>query len=107
MKHSNNTKPKTKVLLALSGGVDSSVAAHLLMKQGYDVIGAFMKMWSDTKNKMTGECSWREDRRMARRVAAILDIPLITLDFEKQYRKSVVDKMFRLYKKGITPNPDV
>jgi len=98
---------KTKVLLALSGGVDSSVAAHLLKKQGYNVIGAFMKMWSDTKNKMTGECSWRDDRRMARRVAAILDIPLITLDFEKYYHKEVVDEMFRLYHKGITPNPDV
>jgi len=98
---------KVKVLVAMSGGVDSSVAAWLMKKKGYEVVGAFMKNWSDTKNKMTGECSWREDRRMAIRIAARLDIPLITLDFEKQYKKEVVEEMFNLYRKGITPNPDV
>lgn len=98
---------KPKVLLAMSGGVDSSVAALLLKKQGYEVIGAFMKNWSDTKNKITGECQWREERKYALQIASKLDIPLITLDFEKQYKKEVVDEMFKLYKKGITPNPDV
>ncbi len=96
-----------KVLLAMSGGVDSSVAALLLKKQGYEVIGAFMKNWSDTKNKITGDCAWREERLMATRIAVKLDIPLITLDFEKEYKKQVVDEMFNLYSKGITPNPDV
>ena len=61
---------KTKILLAMSGGVDSSVAALLLKKQGYEVIGAFMVNWSDTKNKITGECSWREEKRIAMRIAA-------------------------------------
>ncbi len=98
---------KSRVLLALSGGVDSSVAAFLLKQAGYDVICAFMKNWSDTKNELTGECSWRDDRRMAQRVAAKLGLSFITLDFEKFYRKDVVDEMFRLYRKGITPNPDV
>ena len=98
---------KQKVLVAMSGGVDSSVAALLLKNQGYEVIGAFMKNWSDTKNQLTGECSWKDDRRVASKIASKLNIPLITLDFEKEYKKLVVDEMFRLYKKGITPNPDI
>ncbi|MEI7718742.1 MAG: asparagine synthase-related protein [archaeon] len=98
---------KEKVLLALSGGVDSSVAAMLLQKQGYEVIGAFMKNWSDTKNKITGECQWKEERRFAEKVATKLGIELITLDFEKEYKSWVVDEMFKKYKKGITPNPDI
>jgi len=98
---------KEKVLLALSGGVDSSVAAMLLQKQGYEVIGAFMKNWSDTKNKITGECQWKEERRFAEKVAAKLGIELITLDFENEYKSWVVDEMFNKYKKGITPNPDI
>lgn len=97
---------RPKILLAMSGGVDSSVAALLLKKQGYEVIGAFMRNWSNTKNSL-GECAWREERRYAQKIAAILDIPLITLNFEKEYKKLVVDEMFRLYKLGITPNPDV
>lgn len=99
-----NTKPK--VLLAMSGGVDSSVAALLLKKQGYEIIGAFMKNFSDTKNTL-GECAWRAERRYAQKIAAQLDIPLITLDFEKEYKKLVVDVMFKRYKQGITPNPDI
>jgi len=97
---------KSKVLAAMSGGVDSSVAALLLKKQGYEVIGAFMKNWSDTKNSL-GECSWKDDRKEAMKIASKLEIPLITLDFEKQYRKDVVEPMFNSYKKGITPNPDI
>jgi tRNA-specific 2-thiouridylase len=98
---------KQKVLLAMSGGVDSSVAALFLKKQGYEVIGAFMKNWSDTKDPLTGVCAWRTERKMALKVASQLDIPLITLDFEKQYRKEVIEKMFEKYKRGITPNPDI
>ncbi len=98
---------KQKILLAMSGGVDSSIAALLLKKQGYEVIGAFMKNWSDTKDPLTGRCAWRTERKMALKIASQLNIPLITLDFEKQYRKEVIEKMFEKYKKGITPNPDI
>lgn len=97
---------KTKVLVAMSGGVDSSVAALMMKNKGYEVIGAFMKNWSDTKNDL-GECSWREERKIALQIASALDIPLITLDYEREYKKEVVDEMFKKYKKGITPNPDV
>src|SRR3990167_9545024 len=99
-------KPKQKVLLAMSGGVDSSVAALLLKGQGFQVIGSFIKSWSDTKDDL-GQCTWIADRKMAMKIASQLNIPLITLDFEKQYRKQVVNEMFKSYKKGITPNPDV
>lgn len=92
-------KNKPKVLVGLSGGVDSAVSAALLLEQGYEVIGAFMKNWSD--------CSWREDRRDALRVAAKLDIPFYTFDFEKEYRRDVVEEMFREFEAGRTPNPDV
>ncbi|MDD5700167.1 MAG: tRNA 2-thiouridine(34) synthase MnmA [Candidatus Nanoarchaeia archaeon] len=98
-------KPQ-KVLVAMSGGVDSSVAAMLMKKKGYEVIGVFMKNWSDTKNEL-GECSWREERRMAMKIASSLNIPLMTLDLEKKYRKEVVEEMFKKYRKGITPNPDI
>jgi len=101
-----NSKSKLKILMAMSGGVDSSVAALLMKQRGYEVVGAFMKNWSDTKNDL-GECSWREDRRIAMKIAAHLGIPLITLDFEKEYRKLVVNEMFKKYQKGITPNPDI
>ena len=97
---------KKRVLVAMSGGVDSSVAALLMKRRGYEVIGAFMKNWSDTKNKF-GKCAWKEERKSAMKIAARLNIPLITLDFEKQYRKEIVKEMFNSYKKGITPNPDI
>src|SRR3989338_8376081 len=100
-------KSKPKILLAMSGGVDSSVAALLLKKQGYDIVGAFMKNWSDTKDLHTGECLWREERRIAAKICALLDIPLITLDFEKEYKNIVIKKMFEDYRHCITPNPDV
>lgn len=105
MKPQNKDK-KLKVMVAMSGGVDSSVAALLMKQKGYEVIGAFMKNWSDTKNEL-GECTWKEDRRSAMAVAKKLGIPLITLDFEKEYRRDVIDEMFKLYQKGITPNPDI
>lgn len=105
--HNSKNMVKEKVLLALSGGVDSSIAAMILQKQGYEVIGAFMKNWSDTKNKLTGECQWKEERRFAEKVATKLGIELITLDFEKEYKSQVVDEMFKKYKQGITPNPDI
>lgn len=106
LKELKKRERKQKVLVAMSGGVDSSVAALLMKQKGYEVIGAFMKNWSDTKNDF-GECSWKDDRKEAMKIASKLGVPLITLDFEKQYRKQVIDKMFKLYRKGITPNPDV
>lgn len=100
-------KSQKSVLLGLSGGVDSAVAALILKKEGYRVIGAFMKNFSDTKNKLTGECSWIEERKMAQKIAAILDIPFVTLDFENEYKKYVINPMFADYKRGLTPNPDI
>ena len=91
----------------MSGGVDSSVSAALLVRQGFDVTGGFIKNWSDTKDAWTGECNWRNDRRDAMRVAALLDIPLISFDFEASYREKVVEEMFKGYEMGETPNPDV
>lgn len=91
----------------MSGGVDSSVAALLLQQQGYRVIGAFMKNFSDTKSKLTGECAWVEERKSALRIAALLGIPLITLDYEREYKMSVIEPMFAGYKRGLTPNPDI
>jgi len=100
-------QPSKKILVGMSGGVDSSVAAALLVEQGYEVTGGFIKNWSDTKDLWTGECEWRGERRDALRVAARLNIPLLTFDFEKEYRERVLDRMFREYESGITPNPDV
>jgi tRNA-specific 2-thiouridylase len=98
---------KTKtVLLALSGGVDSSVAAFLLKEKGFKVVAVFLKMFSDTKN-LKGECAWRNERRFAQQIAAKLEIPLITLDFEKEYKKKIIMPMFKAYRKGKTPNPDI
>jgi len=100
-------KSQKTILLGLSGGVDSSVAALILKKQGYNVIGAFMKSFSDTKNPITAECSYLEDKRMAQKMAAILNIPLTILNFEKEYKKSVINPMYNSYAKGFTPNPDM
>lgn len=96
----------TKVLVALSGGVDSSVALALLKEQGYEVIGAFMKNWSDTKTAAR-ECAWKAERRDALQIAAQLGIPFVTLDFEKEYREQVIEYLFLEYARGRTPNPDV
>ena len=116
-----------KVLLGLSGGVDSAVTALLLKKQGYEVIGAFMRCFSE-KNKitktlrsnssfwdaqsarthfdMTNECTYLEDKKDAQRIAAQLNIKFIELNYEKEYKSQVLDEMLKSYKKGITPNPD-
>jgi tRNA-specific 2-thiouridylase len=95
------------VLVGMSGGVDSSVTAALLVREGYKVIGGFIKNWSDSKELWTGECAWRGERRDAMRVAARLGIPLLTFDFEEKYREKVVGELFRGYAAGETPNPDV
>ena len=87
----------------MSGGVDSSVSAVLLRQAGYKVVGVFIRVWEPPGYK----CPWREDRREAMRVAAQLDIPLLTLDLEKEYKHEVVDQMISEYKRGRTPNPDV
>lgn len=96
-------KSKGKVFVGLSGGVDSSVTAALLKQQGYEVTGVFIKVWEPPGYP----CTWREDRRDAMRVAAVLDIPLVTLDLEKEYKRDVVDYLIREYRAGRTPNPDV
>lgn len=101
-----NKPQKKKVLLGLSGGVDSAVAALLLKKQGYEVIGAFMRNFSENKNQLTGECNWVEDKKEAQKIAALLGIKFITLNFEEEYKKSVINPMFKSYGAGITPNPD-
>ncbi|MFH1405345.1 MAG: tRNA 2-thiouridine(34) synthase MnmA [Patescibacteria group bacterium] len=93
-----------KVLLGMSGGVDSSVSAALLLEQGYEVVGAFMKNWSDER---FGGCTWKKDRRDAMRVAAQLGIRFVTYDFEEDYRNHVVQYMFDEINRGRTPNPDV
>ncbi len=98
---------KKRILVGMSGGVDSSVAAALLQAEGHDVVGGFIKNWSDSKDLWTGECEWRGERRDAMRVAARLGIPLLTFDFEVSYRERVLGRMFREYEAGITPNPDV
>lgn len=100
------SKEKKKVLVGLSGGVDSSVTAALLVEQEYEVTGAYMKQWSDSQ-ELSGVCSWKEDRRDALRVAAKLGIQLLTLDFEKEYKEWVMGYMFSEYEAGRTPNPDV
>ena len=98
---------KGRVVVGLSGGVDSSVAAWLLKEQGYDVIGLFMVNWHDTVGTLSGECPWEDDRLFAELVAKRLDIPFRMVDLSEQYRERVVDYMFSEYEKGRTPNPDV
>ena len=98
---------KKRVVVALSGGVDSSVAAHLLVKKGYEVIGIFMKNWHDESVTISNECPWVEDSYDAMIVADKLSIPFQTIDLSKDYQKKIVDYMFSEYKNGNTPNPDV
>lgn len=94
---------KKKVFVGLSGGVDSSVSAALLKRDGYDVTGVFIKAWYP--DFLT--CTWKDDRRDAMRVCAVLDIPFLTIDLEKEYKKEVIDYMIKEYAEGRTPNPDV
>ncbi len=101
------SQPKRKIMVAMSGGVDSSVAAALLLREGHEVTGAFMKNWSDEADPCTGECGWKKERQDALRVAATLGIPFETFDFEAEYRRDVVEYMVREYAAGRTPNPDV
>lgn len=96
-----------RVVIGLSGGVDSSVAAYLLKEQGHEVIGLFMVNWHDTTGTLEGDCPWHDDRVFAELVARRLDIPLHVVDLSEQYRTRVVDYMFAEYAEGRTPNPDV
>ena len=96
-----------KVCVGLSGGVDSSVAALLLKRAGYDVFGLFMQNWHDTTGTLHGDCEWEEDRFVAEMVARKIGIPFYFVDLSKEYRQRVVDYMFNEYSKGRTPNPDV
>ncbi len=98
---------KKRVVIGLSGGVDSSVAAWVLKEQGYDVIGLFMKNWHDTTGLIQSECHWEDDLMFAEMVAKKLGIPFHQVDLSEPYRKRVVDYMFAEYEKGRTPNPDV
>ncbi len=98
---------KKKVVIGLSGGVDSSVAAYVLKEQGYEVIGLFMKNWHDTTGVLKADCPWLDDQFDAKAVAMKLDIPFHTVDLSDFYRQRVVDYMFAEYEKGRTPNPDV
>ena len=97
----------TRVVVAMSGGVDSSVAAYLLKNDGYDVLGVFMKNWHDTNVTISKECPWLEDSYDAMLVAEKLSIPFQVIDLSKDYKKKIVDYMFEEYKKGRTPNPDI
>ncbi len=96
-----------KVVVGLSGGVDSSVAAYLLKEQGYEVIGLFMKNWHDDSVTISEECPWLEDSNDALIVAEKLGIPFQTVDLSVEYKERIVDYMFREYEMGRTPNPDV
>lgn len=103
-KHSTKSK---KVLIALSGGIDSAVSAWKLLQAGYQVEAVFMKNWSSTTGLKYDECPWLKDRQDALRVSAFLGIPMHTVDFEKQYEQKVLDYFFQEYQAGRTPNPDV
>ena len=96
-----------RVVVGLSGGVDSSVAAYILQQQGYEVIGIFMKNWHDDAVTISNECPWLEDSIDALMVAEKLGIPFQTIDLSEQYKEKIVDYMFNEYENGRTPNPDI
>ncbi|PWJ41044.1 tRNA (5-methylaminomethyl-2-thiouridylate)-methyltransferase [Sediminitomix flava] len=98
---------KKRVVVGISGGVDSSVSAYLLQKQGYEVIGLFMKNWHDESVTISNECPWLDDSRDALLVAQKLGIPFQTIDLSAEYKERIVDYMFAEYEAGRTPNPDV
>ena len=97
-------KKKVKVFVAMSGGVDSSVAAALLKRDGFDVVGVYMKCWTANDPLYQG-CTSQDDERSARLAASHLGIPFYTWNFIKEYRERVVEYLIEGYKKGITPNP--
>lgn len=96
-----------RVVVGMSGGVDSSVAAYLCKQQGYEVIGLFMKNWHDDSVTISDECPWLEDSNDAMLVAQKLGIPFQTIDLSEEYKERIVDYMFKEYEEGRTPNPDV
>jgi len=96
-----------KVIVGLSGGVDSSVSALLLKKLGYEVIGLFMKNWHDESVTISDDCPWLDDSNDAMLIAEKLEIPFQTVDLSEQYHSRIIDYMFNEYKNGRTPNPDV
>lgn len=98
---------KKRVVVGLSGGVDSSVAAYLLKEQGYEVIGMFMKNWHDDSVTISNECPWLDDSNDAMIVAQHLGVPFQAIDLSKEYKERIVDYMFAEYQAGRTPNPDV
>lgn len=100
-------KHMKRVIVGLSGGVDSSVSAYLLKEQGYEVIGLFMKNWHDDSVTISDECPWLDDSNDAMLVADKLGIPFQTVDLSEEYKERIVDYMFNEYEQGRTPNPDV
>ncbi|HRP52050.1 MAG TPA: tRNA 2-thiouridine(34) synthase MnmA [Fluviicola sp.] len=96
-----------RVVVGMSGGVDSSVTAHLLIQEGYEVIGLFMRNWHDESVTLSDECPWIDDSNDALLVAQKLNIPFHVLDLSKEYKERIVDYMFAEYEVGRTPNPDV
>ena len=98
---------KQRVVVGLSGGVDSSVAAYLLKEQGYEVIGVFMINWHDTTGVLKGDCPWDKDVIFAELVARRIGIPFHIVDLSEKYRSRVVEYMFSEYERGRTPNPDI
>ena len=96
-----------KVIVGLSGGVDSSVSALLLKQQGYEVIGLFMKNWHDESVTISDECPWLDDSNDAMLIAEKLEIPFQTVDLSKEYHSRIIDYLFNEYENGRTPNPDV
>ena len=96
-----------KVIVGLSGGVDSSVSALLLKQQGYEVIGLFMKNWHDETVTISDDCPWLDDSNDAMLIAEKLEIPFQTVDLSEQYHSRIIDYMFNEYENGRTPNPDV
>src|SRR3990167_5169359 len=107
MKQGNDETIQKKVFCMMSGGVDSSVAAALLVKQGYEVHGVFMKNWSPSSIQSLSDCPWLEDQKDAEAVCQKLGIPFQSVNFEKEYKQSVVDYFLSEYRAGRTPNPDV
>ena len=96
-----------RIVVGLSGGVDSSVAAYLLKQQGHEVIGLFMRNWNDASVTLEDECPWVEDSNDALLVAQKLGIPFQVIDMSELYKERIVDYMFAEYEKGRTPNPDI